>query len=94
MDLPQNYCNLLDKILLLTDALREDAGTPGPVGLAVSVLAADQLVAGAAGVGDAAAEGLALAVHVTVRDLLGLAAPDRCKTRIKSIGLLEESTQF
>ena len=58
------------------------------------MLAADQLVAGPAGVGDAAAEGLALAVHVTVRDLLGLAAPDRCKTRIKSIGLPEESTHF
>ena len=48
---------------------------------AVPVLPAHQLVAGSAGVRDAAAERLALAVHVAVRDLLGLAAPDRCKSK-------------
>ena len=64
-------------MFVLTDALREDPGAPRPVCLAIAVLAADQLVAGAAGVRDAAAEGLALAVHVPVRDLLRLAASDR-----------------
>ena len=44
--------------MVLTDALRQDAGAPGSVCLAVPVLPAHQLVAGAAGVGDAAAEGL------------------------------------
>ena len=45
-------------MIALTDALREDPGAPGPVRLAVAVLAADQLVAGAAGVRDAAPERL------------------------------------
>ena len=64
--------------VILTQALREYPGAPRAVRLAVPVLPPHQLVARAAGVGDPAAERLALAVHVAVRDLLRLAAPDGC----------------
>ena len=47
--------------------------------MAVPVLPAHQLVPGPARVGDAAAERLALAVDVAVRDLVGLAAADGWK---------------
>ena len=70
---------------LLTFALREELRAPGSVSLAISVDPPCQLVAGLAGVGDAAAECLTFSLQNTSRDLLGGTTGDGCGGNISGL---------